>query len=420
MTPRKSKEGIDNEDGLVVEKTKEEIEKQLEEVEKVWEFNLSDLEGIGPIKLKKLNSHGIFKAEDLLIRGANELAELLELTPDKTQKMIDDARDYLEKHDVVGKAVIDGLSLLNYRTEKIKYLRTGASNLDEALGGGYETGVITELYGEFGSGKTQFCLVASVLAQLPIKKQCFECHEQFDDSELIRCPKCNVKLETKGGGLSLPNHPCKVLYMDTENSYRSDRVLTIVKELGLVKTKPQSITEEKRGDEKEFLNEEEKQKAYDFIRNTLVMKPSNASSQWMMGQKFVEYMEKDKEKQVKLIIIDSLTNHFRLDYSGRGELSNRQVLLNQHVKHISRLAEYKNVVILVANQVQQDLSMLGYGDKTKPIGGMTLGHVITHRIYLKKKGNKGIIIAHLVDSPNHAKTEAVLVLTKKGIENGEG
>src|SRR3972149_5535083 len=282
----------DNEDGLVVEKTKEEIEKQLEEVEKVWEFNLSDLEGIGPIKLKKLNSHGIFKAEDLLIRGANELAELLELTPDKTQKMIDDARDYLEKHDVVGKAVIDGLSLLNYRTEKIKYLRTGASNLDEALGGGYETGVITELYGEFGSGKTQFCLVASVLAQLPIKKQCFECHEQFDDSELIRCPKCNVKLETNGGGLSLPNHPCKVLYMDTENSYRSDRVLTIVKELGL--------------------------------------------------------------------------------------------------------------------------------DKTKPIGGMTLGHVITHRIYLKKKGNKGIIIAHLVDSPNHAKTEAVLVLTKKGIENGEG
>ena len=78
------------------------------------------------------------------------------------------------------------------------------------------------------------------------------------------------------------------------------------------------------------------------------------------------------------------------------------------------------IVILVANQVQQDLSMLGYGDKTKPIGGMTLGHVITHRIYLKKKGNKGIIIAHLVDSPNHAKTEAVLVLTKKGIENGEG
>src|SRR3990172_1834924 len=327
LTSRKSKEGIDNEDGLVVEKTKEEIEKQLEEVEKVWEFNLSDLEGIGPIKLKKLNSHGIFKAEDLLIRGANELA---------------------------------GLLVINYRKEKIKYLRTGASNLDEALGGGYETGVITELYGEFGSGKTQFCLVASVLAQLPIKKQCFECHEQFDDSELIRCPKCNVKLETKGGGLSLPNHPCKVLYMDTENSYRSDRVLTIVKELGLVKTKPQSITEEKRGDEKEFLNEEEKQKAYDFIRNTLVMKPSNASSQWMMGQKFVEYMEKDKEKQVKLIIIDSLTNHFRLDYSGRGELSNRQVLLNQHVKHISRLAEYKNVVILVANQVQQDLSMLGY------------------------------------------------------------
>jgi len=418
LAPKK-KESIE-EDDLVVEKTKEEIEKQLEEVEKVMDFNLSDLEGIGAVRLKQLNNFGIFKAEDLLIRGANELAGLLEMTSDKTQKMIDNARDYLEQHDVVGKAVIDGLSLLNYRTEKIKYLQTGASNLDEALGGGFETGVITELYGLDGSGKTQLCLLSSILAQLPIKKECFECHEQFDDSELKRCPKCNVKLESKGGGLSLPGKPCKVIYMDTENSYRPDRVLTIIKERGLVKTKPQSITEEKRGDEKEFLNEEEKQKAYDFIRNTMVMKPVNAYHQYMMGQKLVKYIEEDKEKEVRLIVIDSLTNHFRLDYAGRGELSNRQVTLNQHIKHISRLAEYKNIVILVANQVQQDLSMLGFGDKTKPIGGTTMGHVLTHRIYLKKSGNKGKIIAILVDSPNHAKTEGVLSLTKKGIENAEG
>ncbi len=130
-------------------------------------------------------------------------------------------------------------------------------------------------------------------------------------------------------------------------------------------------------------------------------------------------MEADKDKEVRLIIIDSLTNNFRMDYGGRGTLSERQVLLGKHLKHISRLAEYKNVVILITNQVTTDLQMSGYGDTTKPVGGMLMGHIITHRVYLKKKGNTGKIIAKLVDSPNHAKIEGVLMLGKTGIENGE-
>lgn len=402
-----------------VEEDKEEINKQLKDVEETMDFNLADLDKIGPVKLKKLNEVGIFKAEDLLIRGAKELADLLDMNTDQTQAMIDSARQYLEDKDIVGKSVIDGLALLNYRTRKIRYMETGASNLDEALGGGYETGVITELYGEYGSGKTQFCLVASVLAQLAIKKKCFECNEQFEDAELERCPKCDVKLETKGGGLSDVGKPTKVLYMDTENSYRPERILTILKERGMVKTKEQKPMDIKRGADKEFLNEEEKLKAFEFIKNIIVMKPLNAVHQYMMGEQFLKYMEADKDKEVKLVIIDSLTNNFRMDYGGRGTLSERQVLLGKHLKHISRLAEYKNVVVLITNQVTTDLQMAGYGDTTKPVGGMLMGHIITHRVYLKKKGNTGKIIAKLVDSPNHAKIEGVLMLGKTGIENGE-
>ena len=411
----KKKEEEDKE----VEEDKEEINKQLKDVEDTMDFNLADLDKIGPVKLKKLNEVGIFKAEDLLIRGAKELADLLDMNTDQTQAMIDSARQYLEDKDIVGKSVIDGLALLNYRTRKIRYMETGASNLDEALGGGYETGVITELYGEYGSGKTQFCLVASVLAQLSIKKKCFECNEQFEDAELERCPKCDVKLETKGGGLSDVGKPSKVLYMDTENSYRPERILTILKERGMVKTKEQKPMDIKRGADKEFLNEEEKLKAFEFIKNIIVMKPLNAVHQYMMGEQFLKYMEADKDKEVKLVIIDSLTNNFRMDYGGRGTLSERQVLLGKHLKHISRLAEFKNVVVLITNQVTTDLQMAGYGDTTKPVGGMLMGHIITHRVYLKKKGNTGKIIAKLVDSPNHAKIEGVLMLGKTGIENGE-
>jgi hypothetical protein len=60
-----------------------------------------------------------------------------------------------------------------------------------------------------------------------------------------------------------------------------------------------------------------------------------------------------------------------------------------------------------------------YEDATKAIGGMTLAHTATHIIYLKRVGSKGKIVAILVDSPNNAKTEGILMLTKKGIENAE-
>ena len=83
------------------------------------------------------------------------------------------------------------------------------------------------------------------------------------------------------------------------------------------------------------------------------------------------------------------------------------------------MAEFKNVVILRTNQFTKDLKMAGYGDIIKPVGGMLMNHIITHRIYLKKKGTKGTMIARLVDSPNHGKTEGILMLDKTGIVNAE-
>merc|ERR1712124_79861 len=47
-------------------------------------------------------------------------------------------------------------------------LSTGSKDLDELLGGGIETGSITELYGEFRTGKTQLCHTLCVTCQLPL------------------------------------------------------------------------------------------------------------------------------------------------------------------------------------------------------------------------------------------------------------
>jgi DNA repair protein RadA len=321
--------------------------------------------------------------------------------------------------DVVGKAQLSGRDLLNYRTKKIQFLETGASNLDEALGGGYETGVITELYGDDGSGKTQLCMLACIKAQLSYRRKCFKCSQTFDDQSVERCPDCEVKTESFGG-LSEEGKPCRVIYMDTENSFRPERVLEMVLERGLVQTKEQTPAEIKKGVKREALNDEETEKALKFLDNITVLKPSGAGHQIMIAEEMGSIIEgKEDEDRAKLLVVDSLMSNLRLEYAGRANLSDRQVALSPHIKHLSRTAEIYNIIVLITNQVLKDPSAGSYTDPTKAIGGMALAHTSTHRIYLKKVGSKGKIVAILVDSPNNAKTEGILMLTKKGIENAE-
>lgn len=401
-----------------VKKTKEEIEAEFREVEEALDFNIEDIEGIGPTRIKKLNDSGIYKAQDLVVKGARELAEILDMHTDQTFKMVESARRFLVNKNVVGKAQLSGRDLLNYRTKKIMFLETGASNLDKALGGGYETGVITELYGKDGSGKTQLCMLACVMAQLPYRRRCFKCDKE-GGQDMERCPDCDVKTVSVGG-LSEEGKPCRVIYMDTENSFRPERVLQMIMARGLIETKDQTAMEIKRGIPKEPLNDEEFEKALKYLDNITILKPSGAGHQIMIGEALGSIIEGEEgQDKAKLLVVDSIMSAFRLEYVGRGNLSDRQVALSPHIKHLSRTAEIYNIVVLITNQVLMDPSAGTYADPTKAVGGMTLAHTATHIIYLKKVGSKGKIVAILVDSPNNAISEGILMLTGKGIENAE-
>jgi len=396
------------------EKTKEDIETDLKEVQEAVEFSLANIEGIGPVKLKKLEGAGIKDASDLVVRGPKELAGLVDIDAGACAEIIEKARDFLREKDVITKSVMSGRELLNYRTKTIQFLETEADNFNEMMGEGYESGVLTELYGEFGSGKTQFCMEACINAQLPYRRKCFQCHEISEDQDLIRCPKCNVKT-FRIGGLSKKGVPCRVIYIDTENSFRPERILEMVYERGLVETVEQKPIEIKKGLPKQPLNEEERDKALTFLDNIMVIKTANSGHQVMVGEKLGSYLKEEGKEPVRLVIEDSITSEFRLDYTGRGELGARQDLLKKHIRHISRLCEVHNLVGIITNQVMK--SPATFGDPTVPVGGMMLGHTSTHRVYLKKSGKK--IIAILIDSPNHAKNEGIIALTKKGVENGE-
>ncbi len=308
--------------GKKPKKTKEEIESEFREVEEALHFKIEDIEGIGATRIKKLNEHGIYKAQDLIVKGARELAEIMDMNTDQTSKMVESARRFLVKKDVVGKSQLTGRELLNYRTKKIQFLETGAPNLNEALGGGYETGVITELYGDDGSGKTQLCMLACITAQLPYKRRCFKCKKE-GDQDMERCPDCDVKTVSIGG-LSEEGKPCRVIYMDTENSFRPDRIIEMVIERDLVQTKEQTAMEIKRGVSKEALNEEEWNKAVAFLDNITILKPSGAGHQMMIAEEMGSIIEGEEgEDKAKLLVVDSIMSNLRLEYAGRANLSRR-------------------------------------------------------------------------------------------------
>jgi len=122
-----------------------------------------------------------------------------------------------------------------------------------------------------------------------------------------------------------------------------------------------------------------------------------------------------EEKNIKLVIIDSLTSHFRADFMGRGELAGRQQKLNKHLHQLQRLADAYNLAIYITNQVMARPDIL-FGDPTAPVGGHILGHMSTYRMYLRR-GKEGTRIARIIDAPNLIEGEAVFIITEGGIKD---
>jgi DNA repair protein RadA len=242
------------------------------------------------------------------------------------------------------------------KRELIGQITTGSKDLDSLLGGGVETAGITEFYGKFGSGKTQIAHQLAVNVQLPINK----------------------------GGLE-----GTALYIDTENTFRPSRIEQMAKH---VKLKPEEA-----------------------MKGILVARAYNSDHQMLLAEKAGDML---RERNVRLVIVDSLTAHFRAEYMGRGELAPRQQKLNRHMHTLQRkIADMNNVAIVVTNQVMANPAIM-FGDPTQAIGGHIVGHHSTFRIYLKK--SKGTLrVAHLIDSPNMPDGECLFEIDTLGVSDTE-
>lgn len=239
------------------------------------------------------------------------------------------------------------------RRKAVTKLTTGSKAFDELLNGGLESQSIVEFYGEFGSCKTQVCFQLAVNATLPIER----------------------------GGLD-----SDVIMIDTENTFRPERIIQMCNYLGV--------------DPDETL------------KRIHVARAFNSQHQVLLVDKAMELAQ---TMTVRLMIVDSLTSHFRAEYLGRGALAERQQILNRHMHDLLNFATLNNAVIAVTNQVAAKPDAF-FGDPTRPIGGHIVGHTATFRLYLRK-GKAGKRIARLIDSPNLPEGEAVFSVTEDGIKD---
>lgn len=312
------------------------------------EFDLRELPGVGPKLADALKAAGYDDAMVLATASATEIANAADIGDGTAAKIIEAVREK------IGIGFESGLEALQKR-RAIGRITTGSKSLDGLLGGGLETQAITEVYGAFGSSKSQLAFQLTVNVQLPPDK----------------------------GGLG-----GAVLFIDTENTFRPERIVQLAQARGL--------------------------DGQTILKNIHVARAFNSEHQMLLVDKARELI---KERNIRLIVIDSLTSHFRADFAGRGTLADRQQKLNKHLHALQKLADNHNLVVYVTNQVMAKPDLL-FGDPTVPIGGHILAHQATYRVYVRKsKGDRRI--ARLMDSPNLPDGEAVFRVTERGIEDSE-
>jgi len=303
------------------------------------------LPGVGEATLKKLIKAGFNSLESIAYTPPSIIQEESGLGDKTTVKLI---KACMDKLNIGFKLAED---IWEHR-KNIARVTTNSQELDDLLGGGLETGCVTEFFGEFRTGKTQ------IMHQLCV----------------------NVQLPKEQGGLE-----GRALYIDTEGTFRPERIIQMAEGLDL--------------DHKKVL------------KNIIFGRAYNSDHQILLIKEAANLI---KEKNIKVIVVDSLIGHFRSEYIGRGTLANRQQLINAHLHDLLRLADiHAELGVVVTNQVQSKPDVF-YGNPLRATGGNIVAHGSTIRVYLRKgKGEQRV--AKIVDAPHLPEGEAVFSITENGI-----
>jgi len=338
------------EESALEETTEEQVEPTLEvaepeiEVKKEKKLGVIDLPGVGAATAEKLESAGYHDLMSIAVSTLGQLCESAGVSESVARKMVNAARESMKM------GFESGMDILKKR-ELVMKISTGSETFNTLMGGGFETGAITECFGEFGSGKTQIGHLLTVN--------------------------------------TLKNDPTAMtVYVDTENTFRPERIKQLAKGVDL---DPE-----------------------DALSRIMVAKAYNSDHQMLLVEQVDSLITQDN-RNVKLVVVDSLTSHFRAEFIGRGTLAERQQKLNRHMHMLSKVANTHNVCVYVTNQVMAKPDQF-FGDPTASIGGHIVAHASTFRVYLRK-GRKGSRVAKLIDAPALADGECCFIVEGDGLKD---
>ncbi|MHA2030707.1 MAG: DNA repair and recombination protein RadA [Candidatus Kariarchaeaceae archaeon] len=324
-------------------------------------YSLEDIEGIGPTTAKALRE-----------KGMN--FDLLETTPvrELEEKYGITANTALKYQSAVittkGGFFTDAFAVME-KQQSSKSLTFGADSVDNLFSipelgtTGMREGETYEFFGAFRSGKSQVCHQLCVTVQLPEDK----------------------------GGLGK-----KAIFLDTEGTFSPSRLTQIATRIKLERNWDKPVE--------------------DILKDIIYARVKNSDSQQAVVQKLLEFLG-EHPNEYGILILDSVSAHFRAEYAGRGTLAERQQTLNYHLSVLHRIADTYGLIIAVTNQVQSNPAQF-FGDPTNAVGGNIMGHWAGTRCYLRKsKGEKRII--KIYDSPVLPENEAVFEITESGVVSSE-
>ncbi|KAL3694577.1 hypothetical protein R1sor_008228 [Riccia sorocarpa] len=303
--------------------------------------------GIAATDIKKLKEAGFCTVEAVAYSPKRDLLKIKGLSEAKVDKISEAASKLVPMG-------FTSATMMHEQRSEIIQLTSGSKDLDKILEGGFETGSITEIYGEFRTGKTQLCHTLCVTCQLPLDQ---------------------------GGGEG------KALYIDAEGTFRPQRLLQIAERYGL--------------------------NGNDVLDNVAYARAYNTDHQ---SKLLIEAASMMVESRFALMIIDSATALYRTDFSGRGELSARQMHLGRFMRSLQKIADEFGVAVVITNQVvaQVDGAAMFAGPQVKPIGGNILAHASTTRLSLRK-GRGEERICKIVCSPCLPEAEARFQISPEGV-----
>jgi len=297
------------------------------------EFDIEDIPEVGPKTAEKLRDAGYLTVGAIAVASPLELVSVADLAEGEAVRIIQAARKLVNIGEF--EATSD---IYSRRRKSAKRITTGCECLDSLLGGGIRTQALTEIYGNSGCGRTQLCMQLMVTAQLSDE---------------------NVS----------------VVYIDTENRFRPEKVAKIAERVGL---EPEGV-----------------------LKNVHVARAFNTHHQMLLvddARKLAEKLKKEG-RPVRLIMVDSLATYFKSEYVGRETLADRQQKLNRHLHDLRKFGELNNAAVVFTNLKER-------GNKMKSFGGAVTSYNADYRIYMRRIGRTDLRIVELTEGLHSSSEKA--------------